>query len=161
MAVDLRAVVACDLGIIISGDIGANHLSDRSGLVITTGSLLMEGLMAPARGTVVNLLVACRQRNAITRFPKVLRVIRSTAYPSDRRTEVTVGCALALFKDRKDQDTYFPVGTNPINAQALLTFCLGRIGITQAPGTRQLSREYHVILQQRIDLRGLVLRNKL
>lgn len=154
MAVDLRAVVASDLGLVISGDIGANHISDRSGLVMTAGRLVIDGLLAPARGTVVNLLVACPQRNAVTRFPKVLRVIRSNAYPADRRTEVSVGCALTLSKDRRDTENYFAVGTNPINAQDLLTFCLQRIGIVQAPGTRQLSRQY---LLPQVDLsRGYV-----
>jgi hypothetical protein len=37
MTVDLRAIVATDLGICTTGDVGTNHISDRSGLVMTQG----------------------------------------------------------------------------------------------------------------------------
>lgn len=149
MTVDLRAIVACDLGHLISGDVGSNHISDRSGLVMTSGRLTIEGLLSPARGTAVNLLVACPQLNRVTRFPKVLRVIRATAYPLDNRTEVEVGCMLTLMKERKDKATYFASGSNPLSAQALLTHCLASIGVTLTPGTRSLTRTY---LLSQVDL---------
>lgn len=142
MTVDLRAVVACDLGIVISGDIGSNHISDRSGLVMTSGRLTIEGLLSPARGTAVNILVACPQLNRVTRFPKVLRVIRATAYPLDNRTEVEVGCRLTLMKDRRDDRAFFASVGSSLSAQALLTHCLQQIGVSLAAGTRELDRDY-------------------
>lgn len=144
MSVDLRAIVACDLGPIISGDLGANHISDRSGLVITSGRITIDGLVTPARGTDVNLLVGCPQLNRLTRFPKQLRVIRAVTQPLEGRTEVEIGCQLALMRDRKDDRNYFAPADQLLNAQTLLTYCLQQIGITQASGSRQLSREYQV-----------------
>lgn len=144
MTVDLRAIVACDLGPIISGDLGANHISDGSGLVITSGRVTIDGLITPARGTDVNLLIGCPQLGRLTRFPKRLRVIRAVTHPLDRRTEVEIGCQLALMKDRKDDASYFVSPDSTLNAQELLTYCLQKISLTQATGNMQLSGAYQV-----------------
>lgn len=166
MTVDLRAIVACDLGHLISGDVGSNHISDRSGLVMTQGRLVIDGIISPARGTAVNLLVGCPQLNRVTRFPKVLRVIRATAHPLDNRTEVEVGCRLALMKERKDPITYrssfyTPPGWSdltlleqqlaprPIYAQKVLEFCLFKIGVTLAASSRSLGFAF---LRPELDL---------
>lgn len=150
MTVDLRAAIACDLGPIISGSVGSNHISDRSGLEMLSGRLTLDGLYSPARGTAINLLVACPQLGRVTRFPKVLRVIRSTSYPLDNRTEVEVGCKLTLLKELKQQDQYFP-GSGAISAQAVLTYCLSQLGITMAAGSPNLA---HQLLRSSIDLSG-------
>lgn len=106
MTVDLRAIVATDLGIVVSGDVGSNLISDRSGLVMTQGRLQADGIVTPPRGTLVRFLVACPQTGKVTRFPKPLRVIRAVSYPMERRSEIEVGCKLTLMKDRKDQLVY-------------------------------------------------------
>lgn len=155
MTVDLRAVVATDLGIVTTGDLGSNLISDRSGLVMTQGRLQVDGIITPARGTLVRFLVACPQTGKVTRFPKPLRVIRSVSYPLERRSEIEVGCRLTLMKDRKDPVTYSPklykppwaVGLTknelalappPIYAQKVLEFCLQKIGLTLAANSRPL-----------------------
>lgn len=166
MTVDLRVIAATDLGICISGDVGTNHISDRSGLVMTQGRLQFDGIVTPPRGELVSFLVACPQTGKVTRFPKPLRVIRSVAYPLDNRSEIEVGCKLTLMKDRKDYITYYPreytpqwfttLTTDekqkvavPIYSQKLLEFCLGRIGITLNITSRPLEFAF---LRSGIDL---------
>jgi len=166
MTVDLRAIVATDLGICVTGDVGTNHISDRSGLVMTQGRLQFDGIVTPARGALVSFLVACPQTGKVSRFPKPLRVIRSMSYPLERRSEVEVGCKLTLMKDRKDQDQYFaaddppPEFANltfdqrgitppPVFAQRLLQFCCNRIGLTIAANSRPLEFAF---LRPSIDL---------
>jgi hypothetical protein len=166
MTVDLRAVVATDLGICTTGDIGTNHISDRSGLVMTQGRLQFDGIVTPPRGALVSFLVACSQTGKVTRFPKPLRVIRSMAYPLERRSEVEVGCKLTLMKDRKDQDQYFPANDpppqfafltadqkrtapTPVFAQRLLQFCCDRMDIQLAASSTPLRFAF---LRPSIDL---------
>lgn len=166
MTVDLRAIVATDLGVCVSGDVGTNHISDRSGLVMTDGKLQFDGIVTPSRGTLISFLVACPQTGKVSRFPKPLRVIRSVAYPLERRSEVEVGCRLTLMKERKDQDQYFagqylpPWYENltdeekqnapvPIYAQQVLEYCCDKIGLTLASTSRELQFSF---LRPSIDL---------
>jgi len=106
MTVDFRAVVSTDIGTCISGDIGSNHISDGSGLVMTAGRLKMNGIVTPARGTPVNIVIARPQYNTITRFPKPLFVIRAIANPIERTSEIEVGCRLTLMKNKKEKIFY-------------------------------------------------------
>jgi hypothetical protein len=166
MTVDLRAIVATDLGVCVSGDVGTNHISDRSGLVMTQGRLQFDGFVTPARGTAVSFLVACPQTGKVTRFPKPLRVIRSMSYPLERRSEVEVGCKLTLMKDRKDKqvfradstskawydklnDAEKAVAAKPIYAQDVLRYCLSQMGLTLAPSSYELRFAF---LRNDIDL---------
>ena len=155
MTVDIRAVVATDLGIVATGDLGSNLISDRSGLVMTQGRLQADGIITPARGAAVRFLVACSQTGKVTRFPKPLRVIRSVSYPLERRSEIEVGCRLTLMKELKEPVTYTPdqftpswwaglrtseqaLAPRPIYAQKVLEFCLAKIGLTLAASSRPL-----------------------
>jgi hypothetical protein len=166
MAIDLRANVVTDLGICVSGDLGTNHISDRSGLVMTQGSLQFDGTVTPARGTLITFLVACRQTGRVTRFPIPLRVIRAVAFPTERRSEIEVGCRLTLMKNRKDQLLYFAaenaptwfanltdaekaLAPAPIYAQRLLEFCCAKIGLKLAKTSRRLQFAF---LRDSIDL---------
>lgn len=166
MTVDLRAIVATDLGIVTSGDIGSNLISDRSGLVMTQGRLQVDGIITPARGTLVRFLVACPQTGKVTRFPKPLRVVRSVSYPLERRSEIEVSCRLTLMKELKEPTTYTPdqfapiwwqklgpyeqsLAPRPIYAQKVLEFCLAKIGLTLAATSRPLEFAF---LRPSIDL---------
>ena len=168
MTVDLRAITCTDLGIVTSGDVGSNHISDRSGLQMFSGRLQVDGIVTPPRGQLVSFLVACPQKMSATRFPVPLRVIRSVAYPMDRRSEIEVGCKLTLMKNRQDQIQYFSSQFSPetyealseeqkaavkvpIHAQKVLEFCLQKIGVTLASGSRQLQFKF---LRSTIDLSG-------
>lgn len=155
MTVDLRAIVATSLGLCESGDVGSNLISDRSGVVMTQGRLQMSGIVTPARGTAIQILVACPQTGKVTRFPKPLFVVRAVADVIERTSEIEVGCRLTLMKDRKDQDVYrstlyTPPGNNfvtppggipvvaPIYAQQCLLYCLGKVGLQLASTSRPL-----------------------
>lgn len=155
MTVDLRAIVATDLGLCLSGDVGSNHISDRSGLQMFSGRLTFEGIVTPPRGTPISFLVACPQTGKVTRFPHPLRVIRAVAYPLDRRSEIEVGCLLTLMSEKKEKkiyrsNEYSPTWTTllstrqlgtiqvPIYASALLRYCLRQIGITEAVSSEPL-----------------------
>jgi hypothetical protein len=160
MTVDLRAVVACDLGNCISGDLSNNHISDRSGLIRTSGQLLIDGIVNPARGTAVSLVVACPQTGLVTLFPKPLRVIRALPNVIERTTTVEVGCKLTLMSEKREDLVYLRPGftappgdaglaATPIYAQDVLNFCLGKIGVQLAPGSQQLQFRF---LRSGIDL---------
>jgi hypothetical protein len=155
MTVDLRAIVATDIGLCVSGDVGSNHISDRSGLQMFSGRLTFEGIVTPPRGTPISFLVACPQTGRVTRFPHPLRVIRAVAYPLDRRSEIEVGCLLTLMSEKKEKKLYYSddyspewtallttrqIGTIkvPIYAEAMLSYCLRQIGITKATSTYPL-----------------------
>lgn len=164
MTVDLRAIVATDLGVCISGDVGSNHISDRSGLQMFSGRLIFDGIVTPPRGTLISFLVASPQTGKVTRFPHPLRVIRAVAYPMDNRSEIEVGCRLTLMQGLKEQKTYrnndySPTWTQllstrqmgtvvvPIYANQLLLYCLKKIGINSVNGSLSF-----VFLRQEIDL---------
>lgn len=168
MTVDVRAIVATDLGLCVSADLGGNHISDRSGLRMTQGTLQFDGIVTPARGALVSFLVACPQTGKVSRFPKPLRVIRSVAHPLERRSEVEVGCKLTLMKERKDQTQYFAsqytpawhsalttaekaVAPVPIYAQKVLEHCCAQIGVTLASNSRALAFSF---LRESLDLSG-------
>ncbi len=155
MTVDFRATIATDLGVCLSGDIGSNHISDGSGLVMTQGRLLMDGIVNPARGTAVNLIVVRPQINRITRFPKPMFVIRAVPNLIERVSEVEIGCRLTLMKELKRKDRYWGRdyeppewdgltaeqkrgAPRPIYAQKALEYCLGKIGLTLAASSTAL-----------------------
>jgi hypothetical protein len=168
MTVDFRATIATDLGVCISGDIGSNHISNGTGLIQTQGRLLMDGIVNPARGTPVNLIVVRPQLNLITRFPKPMFVLKAVPNPIERRSEIEIGCRLTLMEDLKRTDYYYasfeqpedwvvlPNGLNittpapyAIVAQNLLTYCLGKIGMELDSNSVPLSFRF---LRYRIDL---------
>lgn len=168
MTVDFRATIATDLGVCISGDIGSNHISDGSGLIKTQGRLLMDGIVNPARGTPVNLIVVRPQLNLITRFPKPMFVMRAVPNPTERISEVEIGCRLTLMEGLKRKDFYYasfeqpedwvviPNGlgiTTPapyaIVAQNLLEYCLDKIGLQLHSNSVPLSFRF---LRYRMDL---------
>ena len=168
MTVDFRATIVTDLGRCISGDVGSNLISDGSGLVATQGKLLMDGIINPARGTAVNLMVVQPQRGVITRFPKPLFVIRALPDVLNRQSEIEIGCRLTLMKNRRDQVVYsssqythpsFAGLTSqqlatiaiPIYAQKVLEYCCDQIGLGLAPGasSRGLTARF---MEDEIDL---------
>lgn len=166
MAVDLRAIVATDLGLCVSGDVGTNHISDRSGLVMWQGRLQFDGIVTPARGDLISFLVACPQTGKVSRFPVPLRVLRSSSFPLERRSEIEVGCRLTLMKDRKDPVQYFAndhlplwfqnlttaeqrITPCPIYAQMVLEYCCSQIGLELALSGQILTSTF---LRRSIDL---------
>lgn len=166
MTVDIRAQIGTDLGINVSGGLSPNLISDKSGLQMYQGSLVYDGILNPARGTPLNILITCRQTNKITRFPFPLYVIRAVPNVIERYTDIEVGCRLSLMKDRKDQliytpSLYTPPGTRfvtppngapvrvPIYAQKVVEFCLDKIGLQLDSSSHPLEFRF---LRPEIDL---------
>lgn len=100
MAIDIRAVVNCSLGPLISGSINDDYIQG-SGLVKTRGSVELSGLYMPALGDPVEFSYT---RNGITTYiPRKLRVLSSFADPYRRTTRVELGCKLTYLADKKDK----------------------------------------------------------
>lgn len=178
MTVDFRATIVTDLGTCISGDIGSNHIGDGTGLIKTQGRLLMDGIVNPARGTAVNLMIVRQQLGQITRFPKPMYVLRAVPDVLARTSEIEIGCKLTLMEGLKRKDRYFsendrPPFANivpiygdarggqyvrytqvfyyywPIRAQSLLLYCLGQIGMELSDDSADLD---FVFMRRSIDL---------
>jgi hypothetical protein len=178
MTVDFRATIITDLGVCISGDVGSNHIGDGTGLIKTQGRLLMDGIVNPARGTAVQLMIVRQQLGEITRFPKPMYVLRAVPDVLARTSEIEIGCKLALMEDLKRKDRYFsendrppsavivpmfevsPTGGRitynqvfyyywPITAQNVLLYCLDKIGIELSEDSANLD---FVFMRRSIDL---------
>jgi hypothetical protein len=166
MAVDVRATIGATIGNCISGQLSNNHISDGSGLIITTGRLIMEGSVTPARGEPVELVIATPQNGLITRFPRPLHVLRAVANVMERTSEIEVGDRLALMRNKKDAILYFgrgvsmpeydsltvrqsAIASKPLRAQNILRYCLRQIGIPYSDSSVPLQFQF---LRQSIDL---------
>lgn len=178
MTVDFRATIVTDLGTCISGDIGSNHIGDGTGLIKTQGRLLMDGIVNPARGTAVNLMIVRQQLGQITRFPKPMYVLRAVPDVLARTSEIEIGCKLTLMEGLKRKDRYFsendqppsavsvpmfetsPTGGQinysqtfyyywPISAQNVLLYCLNKIGMQLSDNSAELRSKF---MRRSIDL---------
>lgn len=155
MTIDARARMICSLGPVVSGQIGDDLLSD-SGIIRTTGTIVIRGLILPTKGSVVQLAYETPQTGTITRFPRALRVLRANADPYANLTTVDVGCVLALKEKYVRRSDFFRAGTGQIadisatiNAQSLLRYCLRRLDLTLASGGPTLGFRF---LRSGVDL---------
>ena len=153
MAVDIRAIVSCSLGPLISGSIGDSYIQG-AGLVQTSGSAEINAVITPAIGTVVTFSYV---KNGVTRqVPRKLRVLSSFADPIRRTTTVELGCKLTYLKDLKDRIKWnafndplneeltsddADIITIPIHASSIMLKCLSALGIiaSSVPLTNQFS----------------------
>lgn len=178
MTVDFRATIITDLGTCISGDIGSNHIGDGTGLIKTQGRLLMDGIVNPARGTPVQLMIVRQQLGQITRFPKPMYVLKAVPDVLNRISEIEIGCKLTLMEGLKRKDRYFseydrpareitiPIYRQdrlqpfvryqvvgyyywPISAQNVLLYCLGKIGMQLSADSANLDFKF---MRYSIDL---------
>jgi hypothetical protein len=178
MTVDFRATVLTNLGNCISGDVGSNHIGDGTGLIKTQGRLLMDGIVNPARGTEVELMIVQQQLGQITRFPKPMYVLRAVPDVLNRTSEIEIGCKLTLMEDLKRKDRYFSENDRPplvnqvpifgdarggqviryfqvsyyywpVTAQNVLLYCLDKIGIELSEDSANLD---FVFMRRSMDL---------
>lgn len=141
MAIDVRAKVQCSLGVVISGTISDDPLQG-TGLIRTTGSLVIKDIIKPSAGTAVTITyVGAAGGGSI---PRSLLVLSSFADPFKRITTVEVGCKLAYMQDKRERidwtafddpaTTMTPadaaVVTVPITAQAVADKCIAKLGLT-------------------------------
>lgn len=97
MTIDIRAI--CELAYggndypIISGSVSDSYLSN-AGLVTTSGSIEISGILNPNQGASVTINYT---KSGITRrIPRDLRVLSSFADPFRNTTKISIGCSLTL-----------------------------------------------------------------
>ena len=162
--VDSRAAVTCSLGPLIRGGINDSYLQG-AGLILTRGSLSIQGTITPALGTPVEISVAANQ-GAGGLLQRSLHVLSSFANPFSEVTEVSVGCWLTY----KEGDSPTPsitgeasyvtprgleclnglppsAFTPPIFAQDVFAYCCDKIGLTATMDTLE-----NAYMMDRFDL---------
>lgn len=140
MAVDIRAVVTCSLGTLISASLNDDYIQG-SGLIKTKGTCELSGLYNPPPGTVVTFAYT---KGGVTRaVPRKMRVLSSFADPFRRTTKVELGCKLTYLQDLKDPikwnafndpenaefDQNDLIVILPISASGLASRCLSALNI--------------------------------
>lgn len=106
MTVDIRAKIRCSLGKVIEASLSDDLLSEAA-VIRTTGEITIAGLKSFARGVLVEIAYEQAHMGTVTRFPRILRVLRSTADPYQNITRVEVGCKLALGEQVKQPDVFY------------------------------------------------------
>lgn len=100
MVLDVRAQIICNLGPVISGSVKDDHVQGQ-GLVMTTGELLIAGLITPAHGDVVKLGYITPDGTKVARFPRgPFYVTKAFADPLANQTQVSIADKLA-FEENK------------------------------------------------------------
>ena len=143
MPIDLRAISTCSLGQIAAegAQIDTGYIQDQ-GLIKTTGSVSIVGMITPAIGTLVTFSYT---KNGVTRqIPRPLRVLSSYADPFTRITTVELGCKLTYLQDLREEINWkalddpsttltaddAKIVTIPIRAQGIAEKCLLALGLT-------------------------------
>lgn len=91
MSLDIRAVIYCSLGEVISGEISESSIVD-AGLITVSGRIIFKGILSVSRGTSVEL--AYYKQGRLSRLGRKYRVLSSTSNPVSNTTEVAIGCYL-------------------------------------------------------------------
>jgi hypothetical protein len=153
VAIDIRAIVSCSLGTVISGNIGDDYIQG-SGLIKSQGSVLIAGIITPEVGEVVTF--EYEKLETTRSIPRIMRVLSSFADPFRDTTQVELGCKLTYLSDLKDpidwrafddpQNSEFTeedsrIVTLPIRADSIALQCLGKLGLlaTSIPLTNAFS----------------------
>lgn len=145
MTIDLRATAYCSLGPVISGNVSDSYLQG-SGLVKTTGQVVLNGQFSPAIGQTVQF--AYYQKGILSRIPRSLRVLSFFADPFRNQTTVELGDVLTYLDNRKPPEenptstTENPTipcevlnqATIPISAQYVFSQALSKLGISSSFG---------------------------
>jgi hypothetical protein len=100
MVLDVRAQILCNLGPVISGSVKDDHVQGQ-GLVMTTGELVIAGLVTPAHGDVVKLAYITPDETKAARFPRgPFYVTKAYADPLRNQTQVSMADKLAYEKGK-------------------------------------------------------------
>jgi hypothetical protein len=142
MPVDIRAIVRCSLGELISASVSDDYIQG-SGLIKTKGNCEISGLISPAVGSIVTFTYT--KSGIVRNVPRKLRVLSSFADPYRRTTKVELGCKLTYLQDLKDPikwdalddpenagitEADTRIVTFPIFAKSVAEECLTALGIT-------------------------------
>lgn len=142
MAIDIRATVTCSLGEVISASVSDTAVAGV-GVIKTTGSCVVKGIISPAPGTSVTFTYT---KNSQTyTIPRSLLVLSSYTDPFRRVTQVNLGCALKYKEDQQEYETLEALNdpansgytqadtqiiTVPVTANTIFLTCLNRLGIS-------------------------------
>jgi hypothetical protein len=100
MVLDVRAQILCNLGPVISGSVKDDHVQGQ-GLVMTTGELVIAGLVTPAHGDVVRLAYITPDETKAVRFPRgPFYVTKAFADPLRNQTQISMADKLAYEKGK-------------------------------------------------------------
>lgn len=102
MTVDIRAKVYCSLGKVISGSVSDSYIQGE-GLIYTKGTIVLDGLRTPARGTLVGISFAKNGR--MIKLPRAVYVLSSFADPYRRQTTISLGCYLTVLSEESFGET--------------------------------------------------------
>jgi hypothetical protein len=168
MTVDVRCTVITDRGISASGSLSEDHIDASNALAKVRGSIQFLGVKQLARGTEVKVAYSVPGFNEVTRFPRQLWVLSSKVDPFEEITTTEVGCLLTLKSDLRPPDVYKASNDEPawvtalpdnmkgvipapVYAQNVLSYCLGKLGITAESGNVALTSAK---MREELDLSG-------
>jgi hypothetical protein len=153
MTIDVRAVVTCNLGELISASISDDYIQGN-GLIKTSGNCEINGIITPSTGS--RVFFEYTKSGITRRVPRTMRVLSSFADPFRRITTVELGCALTYLQDLKDPIRLLPrndeenaeltsrdaqIITLPTYASSVMRTCLSALGLqaTSIPLTNKFS----------------------
>jgi len=161
MAVDIRAVVTCSAGELISGSTSDSYRAE-TGIIFQRGSCVVRGRRALSTGTPVSFTF--RNSSRIGRVPRRLLVLGSSYNPSDNSTAIELGCDFTLLQTFRENKVYradmggigdpslddedAKIVTVPLLASNIATAILGKLGLG---GSAALSNKFSV---DEFDLRA-------
>lgn len=100
MVLDVRAKILCNLGPVISGSVKDDHVQGQ-GLVMTTGELVIAGLVTPAHGDEIKLAYITADETKAARFPRgPFYVTKAFADPLRNQTQISIADKLAYEKGK-------------------------------------------------------------
>jgi hypothetical protein len=100
MVLDIRAQIICNLGPVISGSVKDDHVQGQ-GLVMTTGELVIAGLVPVSHGSKVTLGYVTPDGTKAARFPRgPFYVTKAFADPLANQTQVSIADKLAFEKNK-------------------------------------------------------------
>jgi len=151
MTIDIRANVYCNLGRVISGNFSDTQIQG-SGLIQTSGSVVLNGIYAPVAGDVVKF--SYYRNGRISLLPRTLRVLSFFADPFRRQTTVELGCKFTYFNNRRppvrnptsEEESGLcpsPDVIVPISAEFVFNTCLNALDLT-TQGSIPLTSKFNV-----------------
>ena len=151
MTIDIRANVYCNLGRVISGNFSDTQIQG-SGLIQTSGSVVLNGIYAPVAGDVVKF--SYYRNGRISLLPRTLRVLSFFADPFRRQTTVELGCKFTYFNNRRppvrnptseEESGLCPSADViiPISAEFVFNKCLNALDLT-TQGSIPLTSKFNV-----------------
>ena len=146
MTSDIRAVVRCDLGAIISGSVSDSYVQN-AGLIYTKGTLVLQGSAYVPVGRPVSIDYTVAGGGEYT-IPRELFVLSSSANAYTNQVTVSIGCRLTMLQEvvpkpeagditilnpdilrckNGNPKSAFP---QPMMAQEIVNYCAEQLGIT-------------------------------